>query len=228
MAVNFEDLKEQISTSLKHSWEQFQETALYNQVKDRYENLSPTGQKLSIVAVLFFVFLIVFSFPWGFYSKSSEFVGEYESKRSLIRDLLKVSRESNSGPNIPAPPPLDAVRTRIEGLMQQSQFTPEQVRGVELLSEKSQMIPADLTEGVFKVSLTKLNLRQVIDFGFQLQSLSQSIKVKDLILNTNAQDPRYLDVTYKLLTLKVPEFQPNLPEVEEPPTRKKRKTGDEE
>jgi hypothetical protein len=228
MAVNFSELKEQLTQSFKNSWEQFQESSLYNQIKDRFENLSPTGQKLVMVLGAFLLVFMVMSFPWGFYSQSSSYIGEFESKRDLIRDLLKVSREVQSGPNIPIPPPMDALQSKIQSLIQQSQFIPEQVRGIEMLSENSNLIPADLSQGLFKVTLAKLNLRQIIDFGFQLQSQSASIKMKDLLITANGQDPRYLDVTYKLLVLKVPEFQMPIPEPEEPKAPRKKTKKDEE
>ena len=60
-----EDVKEKIQTELKNQWEQFQETSLYIQTKERFENLSPVMQKLSLigVSILFlylFFFLILF------------------------------------------------------------------------------------------------------------------------------------------------------------------------
>ena len=43
------DLKEKITTSAQESWNNFQESDTYNKLRDFYENLTPTKQKLSII-----------------------------------------------------------------------------------------------------------------------------------------------------------------------------------
>ena len=78
MALDYNDLKEQVTSQLKNSWEQFQESSLNNKLRDKYENLSVTGQKIALFGVLFVIVLMLFSFPWGFYSGSSDFVSEFE------------------------------------------------------------------------------------------------------------------------------------------------------
>ena len=66
--------------------------------------------------------------------------------------------------------------------------------------------------GALNVSLNQLNLKQVIDVGYQLQALAPSLKILDIDLKANATDSRYLDVIFKLVSLKVPVLPPPEPE----------------
>jgi len=80
------------------------------------------------------------------------------------------------------------------------------------------LLPGNLSQGVLKVVLSKLNLRQIVDLGFQFQSISSSVKMTDLVMDMSPTDPRYYDVTYKLAILAVP----NQMEVVEPEPPKKK------
>lgn len=224
MALNLDDLKDQMGTQFRHSWEQFQESSLYNQLKDRYENLTPLAQKLSIVGIVLLFTLIVFSIPWGFYSQSSQYISEFEGKRNIIRDLLKVSREAHDNPDIPVPPPLESVKNQIDTTLKAAQLIPEQMKGIEIVTEKSDIVPATLSKGILRVSLAKLNLRQIVDLGYAMQAINSSLKMKDLSIEANLQNPKYFDVVFKLIALNVPqEPLPAPPEVEEPKNKGARK-----
>lgn len=224
MAFNIDDLKDQFGSSLRQSWEQFQESSLYNQLKDRYENLTPLAQKLSIIGIVLLFGLIVFSIPWGFYSQSSQYVSDFESKRNIIRDLLKVSREAHDNPDIPVPPLLESAKSQIDTSLKAAQLIPEQMKGIEILTEKSDLVPSTLSNGVLRVSLAKLNLRQIVDLGYQMQAINSSLKMKDLLIEANLQNPKYFDVVFKLIALNVPqEPLPAPPEPEEPKGKNARK-----
>ncbi len=43
--MNFQDIKEQVLQQLKDLLEKIQESSAYNELKDRYENLTPRNQK---------------------------------------------------------------------------------------------------------------------------------------------------------------------------------------
>lgn len=204
--MNFEEIKENLKESLKKQWDLFQESALYIQVSERYQNLTPVAQKLVLIAIVTFLSFILISTPMSYLSSSNDSVVEFEDRRALIQELLKVSREAQEVPNIPVPPPLDQMRSQVEGKLQNMRVLPEQIKSVELSNEASDLIPASALMGSLNISLAKLNLRQIVDIGHQLQIISPSVKLKDLSITANAEDPRYFDVIYKLFSLKVPEL----------------------
>lgn len=214
-----EDLKEKIQSGFKDQWDQFQETPIYIQTKERYENLTPLMQKLSLLGVGLFLTYLIFSLPFSYFGKSSEHISEFEESRQTIRDLLKAAKESQEIPDIAVPPPIDVLKSQIDEQIQAARLLPEQVRGTEILTEKPALIPGNLSQGVVQVSLAKLNLRQVLDLGFLFQSISPSVKMTDMVMDANAQDPRYYDVLFKLAVLAVPS-QIEAP-AEPEPTKKK-------
>ena len=214
----FEDLKEKIQSEFKNQWEQFQETSLYVQAKERYENLTPVMQKLTLVGIALLVTYILLSFPLSYFNTSSESITQFEDTRQTIRDLLKASREAQESPDLPTPPSADELKVQIDAQIQAARLLPEQITATEFSDEKPLLLPGNLSQGVLKVVLSKLNLRQIVDLGFQFQSISSSVKMTDLVMDMSPTDPRYYDVTYKLAILAVP----NQMEVVEPEPPKKK------
>ncbi|NUN05017.1 MAG: hypothetical protein HUU57_04565 [Bdellovibrio sp.] len=214
--MNLDDLKDRFASEARVTWERIQESATFNQLRDRYENMSPSMQKVTLVGGVALVAFLVLSIPYSYYQHSQDYVGEFEGKRMTIRELLKVSRESADVPQIPQAPSIDMVRSNIENQISAARLLPEQVKGTESLSADSSLIPKNLTEGGVQVSLAKLNIRQILDLGHQFQSINPSVKLKDLIITANREDTRYFDAVFKLVALAVPAA----PEVAaEPPAR---------
>nr|BFD67359.1 hypothetical protein HAGR004_23810 [Bdellovibrio sp. HAGR004] len=223
---SLDDLKERFIADSRATWERLQESTAYNQMRDRYENMTPAMQKLTLIGGVALVTLLVLSIPYGKYTQSTEYVGEFESKRMTIRELLKVSRESSDVPQIPQAPSMDMIRNNVDNQIKAANLLPEQIQGTEIQENNSNLVPKNLTEGLLQVSLVKLNLRQVLDLGYQFQSINPSVKLKDMIMTANREDGRYFDVVYKLVALAVP--APPAPEPMEPSRgRKNRNSGDE-
>jgi hypothetical protein len=200
----FDDLKERFVTEGKAAWERIQESSTFNQLKDRYDNMTPSMQKLSIVGASTAVALIILSIPYGYYSASQTNVEDFEGKRMTIRELLKVTRESSDVPQIPQAPPMGSLQGIIDSQIQSMHLLPEQIKGTQTVSNNSKLIPSALTEGMMEINLAKLNLNQVLDLGHRFQSINPSVKLKDLIMTANHEDARYFDVVYKLVALAVP------------------------
>jgi len=216
----FEDLRENLQSELKNQWEKFQESSLYIQIKERYENLTPVMQKLTLAGLSLILIYTVLSFPLGFFSQSSQSVSEFEDRRQLLRDLLKSSKEAQESPDFSVPPPMESFKSQVEGEIKAARLLPEQVLDVSLAGNNLQLIPEQLSQGILQIHLGKLNLRQILDLGYKFQSLSPSVKMMDLSMEANEQDHRYYDVTYRMAMLAVPEKIEVAPEPE--PSAKKR------
>jgi hypothetical protein len=200
----FEDLRDRLQSEGKMLWEKIQESSLYIQIQERYQNLSPTMQKITLTGIAVFLALLFFNAPLSYFSASNENVSQFEEKRQLIRDLLKVSRETQDGLQMPVPPDVSSLKSQVDNQIQAAQLLPEQIKGTEVVTDRSVVIPGNLINGMLRVSLAQLNLRQIIDLGYQFQSVSPSIKMLDLQMEASAKDPRYFDVIYKMAVLAVP------------------------
>lgn len=208
-----DNLKEQFKAGGTRIAQQVQESPAYQQAQDRYENLSPAAQKLAWAAGTVFILFTLLFYPLSNFTASQENLALFQEKRDLIRDLFRTYREASSAPNIPVPPPPDSLKAAIDGVVARAALLPEQTLGVSAGAAEGRLIPGNLVAAVYEIKLAKLNLKQIVDIGTSLVGISESVKMKDLLINANAQDTRYFDVTYKLYSLNVPQAMPEpLPE----------------
>lgn len=207
-----DDLKDRLKADFEKFKDQLEESSLYNTLKDRYQSQTPVAQKLILAGGAALVLLILLSFPLGYYGTASENISLFEEKRGLMRDLLRVQKEANEAPEIPQPPAMDAVRSRIQGDL--GQLLPDQVKGINLLpAYSSNLIEAGQNEGLVEVNLGSLTVRELVDLGHRFQAISPSVKMKDLIVTESSTQPGYFDVIYRLLVLRIaPEEAPAPPE----------------
>ncbi len=214
-----DNLKDSAQSAFNKTSERVRESDAYIQMQDRYQNLSPSGQKLARaggVLLILFIFLFI---PLSYLSSSSQSITLFESKRALIRDLFRTYRESTSTQNVAVPPPSDSLRATIQSIIQRAELTPEQNIGLAESSVEGRLIPQNLISSVLDIKLAKLNLKQIVDIGGAIAGISDSVKMKDVTIIANAQDNRYYDVTYKLYSLRVPEPTPE-PIAEPEPIKK--------
>src|SRR3989344_7679661 len=108
--MNLDDLNDNLKSQFGQAWSRVEESSFYNQMKDRFENLSPTNQKLTLMASGALLALVIISIPYSYYLTSTEYVATYEEKRGLIRELLKVTRESSEVPDLPSAPSAEILK----------------------------------------------------------------------------------------------------------------------
>lgn len=226
--MNFDELKERVLTQLLSYWERIRESSAYNQLRDRYENLSPSAQRWTLIGGAVAIVAIVLSFPYSYYSNSQTYVSEFEEKRGTIRELLKVSREASDIPDLAQPPPMDQLKNMADTQIKNANLLPEQIKSVEVTAANSKLIPQNLSSGSLVVTLSKLNLRQVVDLGYQLQAMNSSVKMQDLSIAANRDDVHYFDVVYKLIALAVPSTPTAEPEPIAPPKHRPSKPAADE
>lgn len=206
----FEELQDQIKEKLTEAWERVEESPTYNNLREKYETLSPNAQKGLIAGTVLFFALILLSFPYSYYSGSSTYIEEFESNRGLIRSLLKASRiASDTSTPISVLP--HELKSRIQNDLSTLQLLPEQVGGVidlDVSTLGGAVAPASIKQDAVGVSLKKLNLKQVVDIGFQLQKISPSVKMVGLEVIAGSPDPHYFDALYKLVIFSMPSSEP--------------------
>lgn len=204
-----DDLKERALGAFSTIKDKVQESSIYHQAMDRFENLSPVQQRLSLIGLALFSFFIVLYLPLSNLSSSTDSIFEFETKRDLIQDLLLVTKEASQAPTVPRPPSVEALRNQVQSQVSSSGLLPEQIGGIDTLIDFDQkIIPKSLSQGGIRVQLKKLNLRQVTNFGGLFQSISPSVKMINLKIEANREDPRYFDFMVSLLALKVPDPMP--------------------
>jgi hypothetical protein len=200
--MNFQDLKDNFVSQFKVVLDRVEESTAYQQLKDRYENLTPNMQKavnLGAVAVVVVIFLTA---PWGSLLQSVSNLDEYLAKRALIRDLLKTAKEVNELPEMPQAPMAEEFKARVESELQSARVVKELIKSIEVVPVSSNLVPADLIDSELEIQISKLNLKQIVDVGHQIQAINSAAKMSDVSLSANAEDARYYDVIYRVLLLK--------------------------
>ena len=219
-----EEFAEQLKSQAQSLWEKIQESQAYTQLSDRYQSLSPSGQKSVQVITGLVIAGIIFFVPLSQVQDSHNFLADFEAKRTLIRDLFKTYRDASGGPQYSPAPAASELMGTIQNALQSAKLVPEQIVGVAPSKAEGRLIPDSLLQEVVEVKLSKLNLRQVVDIGAQLTNISNVVKVKDMMMKANAELAGYFDVTYRLYSLKVPDPLPEPPP--EPVDTKKKKKAD--
>lgn len=221
-------LKDTAKNSFQQFGDRIRESSFYAKLQDRYESLSPSGQKLAMLGSVFILVFLLLFIPFTQFSGSYSELSMFEEKRGLIHELFKTYRESSSTQNVAIPPSGGALRSSIEAALARAELLPEQNQGIQPGAAEGRMIPQNLVGEVLFVNLAKLNLKQIVDIGASITGISSSVKMKDISIRANIQDTRYYDVTYKLYALKVPEPTPELPPEPEVKGKKpaKSKEGD--
>lgn len=220
-----ENIKEQFKELGLKIWSKIQESALYSQATERYDDLSPSGQKIVLALSVLLTILIITSVPMINYMSSQEALNAYNEKRVLIRNLFKTYRESTVATDVPVPPNSMALRGLIESALSRANLLPEQNKGIIEISAEGRLIPQNLVSNVLQIKLSKLNLKQIVDIGSSFVAISSSVKLKDLSVIANGEDSRYFDATYSLYSLNVPEIT-IAPEPESAPKKKKENDED--
>lgn len=215
-----EELTDKLKAITARIGNSIQESESYSKMQDRYQSLSAGGQKALQAALALFVLFIILFYPLSKVSESQTLIATFEEKRALIRDLFKTYREASGQTSVPVPPQFESLKASIDSILNGANLIPDQKIGILETSVEGRLIPQSLVTHVLEIKLAKLNLKQIVDIGTSIAGISESVKMKDLVIGAHAKDTRYFDVTYKLYSLNVPEAAPEpLPEVEVKPKK---------
>lgn len=209
--MNLEDLKENLKTQWEQLLGKIQENPSFITLKDRFDGLPTQTQKLIQIGAVGVGLLTLMWIPYSTYLTSSENVTHFEEKRDLVRDLLRVSKESAETALNISPPSEGEARNRIESALSSSGVLPEQKAGINSIPLTGNLIKASVVQTVLETKLTQLNLTQVMNVGLSLARI-QGTKLKDLLMEPNAKTAGYFDVTYKLVVFKDYGSAPNMGE----------------
>lgn len=222
----FEGLLDSLKSSGNNIKDKILESSLAQNIQDRFQNLNPSQQKLTLLILNILGACIILYFPIDHYLTSNDYTLEFEEKRILTKNLIKSHRDVNHLPDIPQPQSADMVKSIIESQLKEMNLLPEQIRYVNITSGSSKIIPLNKLQYGIEVGVSKLNLKQITNLGSKLQSLHPALKLKDLLLTANREDGRYQDGTFKLVALNVPKYMPPPPEPETKKGKKPSKTSD--
>lgn len=203
----FEDLKDKFQDGIAEFRNKIEESPAYHSVRERYENLSTSAQRallLSLVAAGIIMFCYI---PYSYFSSSSVYVTEFNEKRSMIRQLLRASRLASQAGSVSNPPEIGTLQSTITNRLAQFNLLPDQNGGINIVSAAAlggSLAPAGIVQEGLSVNLKQLNLKQVVDIGYDFQNLAQGVRLVGLSMSPTPADTRYFDVIFQIARFSMP------------------------
>lgn len=202
-----EDLQEQLKDTWADLVSRVQANPSFNTLQEKWEQLSPTLQRLIIAGMIFIVGLGIFSIPYGFHSNSTYLVEKFEANRSLLRNLLRAGRlagdASQNTPNMS----VEDVKNQLNGTLATFGLIPEQMAGINNIAADAlggNLAGGGLQQDGLAINLKKLNLKQIQEIGFQLQDIGPAVKLAGVEIEAGKPDPHYFNVVFKLAVYRMP------------------------
>lgn len=215
----FEGLIDQIKEKFSEAKEQIQESPLYNNLKEKYDNLEPRAQKALLIGFFSVLFLVFASIPYSYFSSSGVYTQAFKEDRDLLRELLRASVYAQEAAT-PSPPPVNQIISSIRGRLSNSRLLDEQIGSITQIDASTigqALVPEGITQEGVLIQLKQLNLRQVNEIGVQMKGIHPAVKMAGLEMKASSEDPEYYDVSFKLIRYSLP--APDSTGQESPPRR---------
>ena len=201
-----DDLKEKIIEQSSQAWGQFQETSLFTNAKEKYDALSATGQKLSLLGLGLVGLLLLLAIPMAYYGSAATHIEQFEAKKNLIRDLFRLTHATSELPPLPIGVSTSELISRVQSKIDMAHLQPDQIKSISASEQKLAGVSKNIVQAPVEVSLKSLNLVQIKDIGFDLQSLPN---IKMLGMTIEAIQPQtaslhYFNVIYRLANFSLP------------------------
>lgn len=205
--MNLDDLKDQLRDQGNALFNRLQETNLYNSLKDQYLSLPNTGQKAIAFGSGVLAVILILMIPISYIRSADEAVNEFNENRTLLRDLMRVGRTGKEPPPLPPALSYQDLDAKVRNVLTEFTLTPEQIEATSSLPDRpaGAIVPPIINQMGLALKLKKLNLNQVVDIGYRLQSLSQAIKLMGVDIVANAEDNHYYDTNFRLVSFSLPE-----------------------
>ncbi len=205
--MTIDDIKEELKENWIELWGRIQDSPAYNNLREQYENLSPNAQRILIVGAAAFIVFIFAMIPYSYFSSSFSSDAHYVSNRNLIRKLLRANQLASESESMPKTVDADTLKTKITDMLAHYPLLPEQNGGIVTIP------PDDLGPGVavrrlrvsgVGVKLKKLNLKQIVEIGYELESQNPNVKLAGIDMTADRTNTHYFDVLFKLAVYNLP------------------------
>ena len=203
-----EDIKNQLVETVQAKWSEFQETSLYINIKEKYDGLSTPLRKLVLSGVGLLLLIFILMPPYLWWSSSSATLEDFEDKRTMLRDLLGIKRDmvSETG-STKAQISAAEIKTKVASILDGANLVPDQIKenfDLQISPQKdSLLIPATFTQSGIKLTLNKLNLRQIVDLSYRFQTISPMVKIPHFEVVATPEDPHYYRASWQIVAFEV-------------------------
>ncbi len=192
----FDSLKEKLKAVLQEQ----QESEWFIRVKEKYEELTPTMQKIVRYAGMALVVTIVLWIPVTNLMDASDVNSQFEQRRLALKELLKIERDYSSVPAMPNPPAPFSLKPQLDQKIIGQGLKPEQIKDVQEVSGKD---TKTVEQKGISYNLTHVTVRQAIDIAYELEQTDKSFKLSEFQLDAQQEDPHFYDLRLKIINYSI-------------------------
>ena len=198
--MDFNSFKEFCINICKNIYTVFVDTSLFYSLKEMYDHLSSFARKALHFSLLLIVLSICFYYPLSHLYSSWENMKNFTYKNKLTRQLLDLSSATKlnlSNSYMPGQNPVSFIKNKLPS----TQIPKNQIKSIEKIKDVN--IPAELKNFPAKmeaaaVEISRLNLKEVVQYGHQLEQLSNNIKLLNITITEDKEENNYFDVSYTI------------------------------
>ena len=176
-----------------------QDSSWFYFLTEKYHILNPTHRKAINISLIAFLLIIITYNPILKFYSSYKNVNEFVNKKTLIQELNNLSSAHQLMTGYSQQSPEDLIKfltSRIRSI----QIPPQQIIQIKKIehNHKSEDNHLPVEAQTALVELDNLNLSEIIQYGYQLENLSNNLKMTNIIITENPQKDNYFKVAFTL------------------------------
>ena len=206
---SLDDLLDRLNELGSNIWSRLEENSTFNTLREKFETLSSSAQRLITIGAISLVVLLIVSIPLTSLLGSSTYVSEFEEKKDLIERMLAAEQSMKQGSPLPKGLSSADLQGRVRNRLQMFRLVEGQGPTLAPLNNKpaGKLAPDIVEQAGVQVTLKGLNLKQTINVGKAMESLHASVKLLGLDIQASTQFPKYYDVVFRLVSFSLPQAE---------------------
>ncbi len=195
--MDFNNLKEAFINISNHVYSSLINSSSFYFIKEKYDNLSSLHRKTLQGLCVFILLCVLLYYPTSHLYSSWKNRQEANIKHLLTRELMNLSpnkKNNSSSSYFSGQNPVTFIERRIP-VLQIPKNQIQQIRKSKVI-QKSPLLSAKVE--TVTVEMQNLNLKEIVEYGYKLEQLSNNIKLTNLHIKENPNKNDYFNVSYAL------------------------------
>ena len=197
--MDFNRLKEEFFNLCKNSYNIIINSSFFHFIKDKYDGLSSFHRKIIYSFSILILSCMILYYPCSHLYTSWKNMSDFNTKKKLIREMINLSSTKGiqSSKSYSAHQnPVQFIERRIPTLGINKTLV-KRVKKARFTPSLKNLPPSAKVETV-EVQLENLNLKEVIQYGHQMEQFSNNIKLTNIEITENPEKENYFHVSYFL------------------------------
>lgn len=198
--MDFNTLKEEFTNTCKNLNNTIVESSAFYFIKEKYDNLGSFYKKTIHVLIFLALACLLLYYPVSHLYSSRKNIWTFKTKKKLSQSLVELSsttQTSSSQASAFDRDPIQFINQKIITL----EIPKNQIKAVKKSkapTQKSVSLSLSATVKTVEVEMENLNLKEVVQYGYQLEQLSKNIKLTNLRILENPTQNNYFNASYVL------------------------------